>query len=268
MVDAANGQESEDKKKRVNFNQTDFPQFSLEAVLSIPKTICEHYAGHPTRPIDIAAALNRSPSSSDWRYITGAAAAYALTNGGYKVEQISITTLGKRIVAPTESGDDVSAKREAVMKPRIMKAFYERYNNAKFPDDNIAGNVLVSLGLPRERVQGAVRILRENAQQAQILKQVAGANYIDLNGSVPLNNTASNSPTTSSIENSERPASPNNDVPPSTEVREFTKPTNSFGSPSLHIDLQIHISSDASFEQIDKIFESIAKHLYQRSNDE
>ncbi|QYO63384.1 hypothetical protein [Leptolyngbya sp. 7M] len=69
MLDAANGQESEDKKKRVNFNQTDFPQFSLEAVLSIPKAIYEHYAGHPTRPIDIAAALNRSPSSSDWRYI-------------------------------------------------------------------------------------------------------------------------------------------------------------------------------------------------------
>jgi hypothetical protein len=78
MVDTANGQESEDKKKRVNFNQTDFPQFSLEAVLSIPKTIYEHYAGHPTRPIDIAAALNRSPSSSDWRYITGAAVAYGV----------------------------------------------------------------------------------------------------------------------------------------------------------------------------------------------
>ena len=33
-------------------------------------------------------------------------------------------------------------------------------------------------------------------------------------------------------------------------------------SPSIHIDLQIHISPDASPDQIDKIFESISKHLY------
>ncbi|MER9727663.1 DUF5343 domain-containing protein [Mesorhizobium sp. M0217] len=33
-------------------------------------------------------------------------------------------------------------------------------------------------------------------------------------------------------------------------------------SPSLHIDIQVHISSDASLEQIDKVFSSMAKHLY------
>lgn len=32
-------------------------------------------------------------------------------------------------------------------------------------------------------------------------------------------------------------------------------------SPKLHIDIQIHISPDSSPEQIDKIFESMAKHL-------
>ncbi len=33
-------------------------------------------------------------------------------------------------------------------------------------------------------------------------------------------------------------------------------------SPSLHIDVQIHISPDATPEQIDKIFESMGKHIY------
>lgn len=32
--------------------------------------------------------------------------------------------------------------------------------------------------------------------------------------------------------------------------------------PSIHIDIQIHISSDASAEQIDQVFASMAKHLY------
>lgn len=35
-------------------------------------------------------------------------------------------------------------------------------------------------------------------------------------------------------------------------------------TPSLHIDIQVHISPDASADQIDKIFESMAKHLYGR----
>lgn len=34
--------------------------------------------------------------------------------------------------------------------------------------------------------------------------------------------------------------------------------------PSLHIDVQIHIAADASPDQIDAVFESMAKHLYQR----
>jgi hypothetical protein len=32
--------------------------------------------------------------------------------------------------------------------------------------------------------------------------------------------------------------------------------------PEVHIDIQIHISPDSSHDQIDKIFESMAKHLY------
>jgi hypothetical protein len=35
--------------------------------------------------------------------------------------------------------------------------------------------------------------------------------------------------------------------------------------PSLHIDIQVHIPSDASPEQIESIFASMAKHLYRRS---
>ncbi len=39
------------------------------------------------------------------------------------------------------------------------------------------------------------------------------------------------------------------------------------GKPSLHIDVQIHIDSDATPEQIDQIFKSMAKHLYDKDTD-
>lgn len=39
------------------------------------------------------------------------------------------------------------------------------------------------------------------------------------------------------------------------------------GGPAVHIDIQIHISPDSSSQQIEKIFESMAKHLYGRKAD-
>ena len=41
-------------------------------------------------------------------------------------------------------------------------------------------------------------------------------------------------------------------------------PTTPSGGPEVHLDIQIHISSDASAEQIDQMFASMAKHLYGR----
>lgn len=39
-------------------------------------------------------------------------------------------------------------------------------------------------------------------------------------------------------------------------------PASSRPTPSVHIDLQIHVSPEASADQIDQIFKSMAKHLY------
>jgi hypothetical protein len=53
---------------------------------------------------------------------------------------------------------------------------------------------------------------------------------------------------------------------PQVRVAEVNGPpprsTGSTENPSLHIDLQIHISPEATPDQIEKIFESMAKHLY------
>lgn len=40
------------------------------------------------------------------------------------------------------------------------------------------------------------------------------------------------------------------------------------GNPTVHIDIQIHISPESSTQQIDKIFESMANHLYGRKDHE
>lgn len=52
---------------------------------------------------------------------------------------------------------------------------------------------------------------------------------------------------------------------PVTDSKAAAKAGAKSNAPSLHIDIQVHVSSEASAEQIDQIFASMAKHLYGRS---
>ena len=52
---------------------------------------------------------------------------------------------------------------------------------------------------------------------------------------------------------------------PVTNNKEAASASSKSQAPSLHIDVQVHISSEASAEQIDQVFSSMAKHLYGRN---
>jgi hypothetical protein len=56
-------------------------------------------------------------------------------------------------------------------------------------------------------------------------------------------------------------------VPPAAATSQTSPSPHTQGSPTLHIDIQIHISPEATTQQIDKIFESMAKHLYGRKDE-
>ncbi len=55
-------------------------------------------------------------------------------------------------------------------------------------------------------------------------------------------------------------------TPPPRSGNGDTTPTShkDSGGPGIHINLQVHISSDATPDQIDQIFESMAKHIYRK----
>ena len=261
MMESSKVQPS-DSKKRVLFSQSDFPQSSLEVALRIPTAILDHYAGHPTSPLNVALALNISPSSSNWRYLPGSATAYGLTKGSYRADQIEITMLGRRILSPSEPGGEIKAQREAIMKPSIMKAFYEKYNGARFPDDNIAGTVLMGLGLPKEKVPGAVKILRDNARLTGILREANSSLYIDLGAAISTIGTSLEHKTDIDEADESLRESQVDVLREAAISKGHIEKQQNMSQPTLHIDIQIHISSEASPAQIDQIFASMAKHLY------
>jgi hypothetical protein len=53
-----------------------------------------------------------------------------------------------------------------------------------------------------------------------------------------------------------------NPIATKTEDRTDPPRTQGKGGPAIHINLQVHISADASTEQIDQVFSSMAKHIY------
>ena len=168
------------KKPKKRLSQTDVPAYSLEHALRVPIAVFENYAGKPTKPIDVAAAMELLPNSSQFRMITGAAIAYGLTDGGSNSSEIILTDLSKKILQPLEEGIDLVAKREALLKPRVVGEFINKYNGSPLPKDQIAQNVLISMGVPHERSSDVLAMILEGAETLGLITEIKGRKYVNL----------------------------------------------------------------------------------------
>jgi predicted nucleotide-binding protein len=168
--------------QRSYVSQADVPAGSLDRALRIPRAIADNYGYKPTSPLQVAVALDVQPSSSNFRMLTGAAIAYGLTSGGYNADSISISPLAMRIVRPTSEGDDIDAKREAFLKPRVIREFLQKYDRAPIPRDDIARNVLLELGVPADRTGEVLALIVEGAGELGFLQQIKDRTYADLSG--------------------------------------------------------------------------------------
>jgi hypothetical protein len=167
-------------EKRAYFKQADFPQTTLQQAQKLASALVDNYAGKDASPPDLALALGISPTSSSWPALTGSAIAYGLTEGGVNANKIKLLALGRKLVAPEAEGEDLDARRQAILKPRILREFFERYRRAKFPNDTIAGNVLKGLGLPAERIETALEVVKANGRYAGIIRDTPTGPFVSL----------------------------------------------------------------------------------------
>lgn len=189
------GASSATKAKRVKVSQSDVPAYSLGEALRVAVAITENYASAPTKPLEVAAAMNLAPASSHFRMLTGSSIAYGLTAGGYNAVEISLTPLALRILSPLEEGEDLIAKREALLTPNIVGQFLNKYNNSPLPPEQIAQNVLISMGVPKERSANVYQLIIEGAESLGLLQEIKSKKYVNLQRVQPtsaLNSVASN----------------------------------------------------------------------------
>ncbi|MBI1824844.1 MAG: nucleotide-binding protein [Planctomycetes bacterium] len=168
--------------KRVYVKQADVPAASLDDALRVPQAILDHYAGQPTVPFQVAKALNVNPKGSQLLVLTGAAIAFGLIEGGAQAASISVTNLAHRILRPKEEGDDLAAKREAVLKPRVFSDFLKRYAENPFPRKDIALNVLEEMGVPRKKTGEVLERIDASARSVGFIEEIKGKNYVSLQG--------------------------------------------------------------------------------------
>lgn len=183
------GPKSPGKKpdKRPYVSQADLPSHALRDALRVPQAITDNYAGGPTAPHDVAMALDLSPTSSGWRDLSAVSAGYGLTKGTWNAAKIELTDRGKRATAPTAEGDDLRARAEAALHPKVLARFFEKYNKAKFPPDHIAKNVLQQeVGVPADRVDAALKVIKDNGQFVGFIRETKTGPFVAIEDPQPV----------------------------------------------------------------------------------
>lgn len=169
-------------RKRNYVRQSDVPAVTLEEALRIPFAIANEYGKQPASPLDVGKALDLLPNTGHFRSLAGAALAYGLTEGGAYADSIGLSDLGRRIVAPTLEGDDLAARQEALLRPRVVREFLERYDGSPLPSTAIGVNVLETMGVPPDRGDATFGLIVESAEGLGLITEVGGKKFVNLRG--------------------------------------------------------------------------------------
>lgn len=169
-------------KVRQNLKQTDVPSYRLDEALKVPRAILENYGGKPVTPLELAQALQVLPSTGPFRMLCGASIAYGLTEGGYNAKEIKVQPLAFKILRPQKEDEDLAAKREALLTPRVVGEFLRKYDTNPIPREDIASNVLNAMGVPLERTQEAFDLIIESAQALGLVTEIKGRKFVALKG--------------------------------------------------------------------------------------
>ncbi|HUN25022.1 MAG TPA: TIR domain-containing protein [Steroidobacteraceae bacterium] len=171
--------------KRSYVKQTDVPATSLDDALRIPKAIFENYGGVSATPLQVAKALNVDPGGRQLKLLSGAAIAFGLIEGGAQSASITTTDLSKRILKPKEDGEELKAKREAILKPRVFAEFLQKYDRHPFPRSDLGQNVLEDMGVPRDKVEEVLGQIDASARSVGFIEEIKDKLYVTLQGITP-----------------------------------------------------------------------------------
>ena len=159
-----------------------FPRHSLKKALVVAETIWKDNGGEPYSRLSLAKSLDVSPTSGRFSVLLASSLRYGLTEGSYVSEKISLTPLGRSIVAPTAETDVNVKLREALLTPDIFKRIFERFDQKPIPKEEVFKNTLqFDYKIP----QVCYDVLKENVDNYSIAEDIKGTSYLRLDRLAP-----------------------------------------------------------------------------------
>lgn len=229
-----------------------FPKHTLREALVIANAIHDKNADKPFDRLSVAEAVGRKPSSSEFEALISSSSRYGLTIGTEKSRSISLAPTGRSIVSPVDPTEKAAGLVKAALTPDTLARITRNYDNGRLPDTQFVVSTLVrNFGLEQARAQECARIAIDNAALAGLSRESQGSTYISIpNGLQP---------------GSQLPEGEEEDLPdaPAT-MNAVQKPMSGVlptAIPSLNINLQIHLPSDASPDVYEVIFQNIRDYL-------
>ena len=168
--------------KRQIVSQFDIPGFSLDHALQVPSALLDSFAGQATPPARLASAINLLAISNQFRMLTESAIAYGLTEGSAQSSEIGLTELAQRILRPISEEDALEARRQALLKPRIVGEFLRRYDGSPVPPISIAEKMLSDMGVPRGVASKAYEFIVKDARALGMVDTIDGRNIVVVDG--------------------------------------------------------------------------------------
>lgn len=205
-----------------------------------------------------------APTGGRFRSRMGSARYYGLIR--QQGDRRELTELGQRVLS--EGVEGVQARRQAVLNTGF-RAVFSQFRGREANADLIKARLQDDYGVPAPASAAIAAALIESGQQSGLIKsgrfdteaiEDALSAIPDSETSVVPVSAAASRGTTRSARVAIPAQGPTANLPASTQQ----PATSSRQSPSLHVDVQIHIPATATNDQIDQIFASMAKHLYGR----
>ncbi len=204
--------------------------------------------------------LDMSPTSSRTRDLITGSTRYGLTAGSYSATSLRVTEDGRVALDPSVPPRTTLEKQLflSIMKFDPFKDLYDRLRGNRLPDAEVMGDQLAQNGVSAADAKKAASIFTANLRHLGLIKDIKGNDYV----------TSLDEVSDSELKNVPEPNPHQQPVEPVQPHQGATSPVAgpppSLPGPSLHLDVQVHIDSSATPEQIETIFASMAKHLYGR----
>jgi len=164
-----------------------FPRHSLKKALVIAETVWKDNGGEPYNRLSLAKSVDMSPTGSPFQIILASSFRYGLTEGSYVSEKITLTPLGRAIVAPKADEDTKSHLREALLKPELFEKVYSRFDQKPIPKEEIFKNtLLIDFKIPQGDVDACYKVIMENVNDYSLSQDIKATTYLQLDLLAPV----------------------------------------------------------------------------------